>query len=200
MVDRDPDSVPVLAHGAVYLRPAEREDIPLFVRWMADERTSRNLGARAPFSIPMEERWFDRMLDQQGSSGWFFVICRREDDRPLGTVGLMEVDLLNGSAGLGVSIGDPNDTGRGYGRDAIRALLAFGFGRLRLERIWLDVYSRNEGARRLYERLGFVHEVTMRHAFWRDDEWLDDLRMAMLADEWRAIRDREGQADPAEAG
>jgi RimJ/RimL family protein N-acetyltransferase len=194
MAERNEGAEPVLAHGAVYLRAAERGDLPLFVRWFSDERTARTLSARAPFSLASEERWFERMLDQQGRDQWFFVICLRADDRPLGTVGFLEVDLLNGSAGLGISIGDPADTGHGYGGDAIRALLQLGFGRLRLERIWLDVYETNPAARRLYERLGFVHEATFRHAFWRDDRWVDDHRLAMLVDEWRAIRDRDREA------
>ena len=55
-------------------------------------------------------------------------------------------------------IGDPADTGQGYGSDALRALVGFGFDELRLERIGLDVYDFNERARRVYERVGFVHE------------------------------------------
>ena len=189
MVEHNEGSVPAVAHGRVYLRPAERDDVPLFVRWFADARTTRNLGMRAPFSQAAEERWFERMLEHHGKDEWFFVICLAADGRPVGTCGLMEVDLTNGSAGLGISIGDPRDTGHGYGGDAMRALLQFGFAMLRLERIWLDVYDTNAGARRLYEHVGFVHEATMRHAFWRDDQWVDDHRYAILADEWRAIRD-----------
>jgi RimJ/RimL family protein N-acetyltransferase len=200
MIERNEGSVPILAHGAVYLRPAERADLPTFVRWFGDDRTSTTLSARAPMSLAGEERWFEHMLEQQGSDSWFFVICLRSDDRPVGTVGLFALDTTNGSAGLGVSVGDPADTGKGHGSDAIHALLAFGFGRLRLERIWLDVYDHNVGARRLYERLGFVHEATMRHAFWRDDRWVDDHRMALLADEWRAIRDRTREAAPGTVG
>ncbi len=187
-------SVPVIAHGAIYLRPAERDDVPLFVRWFADDRTARNLGMRAPFSQAGEDRWFDGMLERHGRDEWFFVICLRADGRAVGTCGLMAVDLTNGSAGIGISIGDPRDTGRGYGGDAIRALLRFGFGRLRLERIWLDVYDTNPAARRLYERLGFVHEATFRHAFWRDDRWVDDHRLAILADEWRTSTAHEAAA------
>jgi RimJ/RimL family protein N-acetyltransferase len=104
----------------------------------------------------------------------------------VGSVGLFDVDATNGSAGLGISIGDPADTGHGYGGDAMRALLEFGFGRLRLERIWLDVYDHNAAARRLYERLGFVLEGRLRHAIWRDGRFIDVDRMAILADEWAA--------------
>jgi hypothetical protein len=49
---------PLIAHGQVFLRPAEREDVPLFVRWLSDARTIRNLSMVAPMSIAMEEDWF----------------------------------------------------------------------------------------------------------------------------------------------
>jgi len=179
---------PVIGHGSVYLRAAERTDIPSFVTWFGDWRTSRTLALRAPMSHAMEEQWFDRMLADQGKGGYFFVMARLEDDAALGTVGLFELDLNNGSAGLGISVGRPEDQGHGYGTDALHALLAFGFDALRLERIWLEVYAMNPGARRIYERVGFVHEGTSRRAVFREGRYLDVDRMAILAEEWRATR------------
>jgi diamine N-acetyltransferase len=177
---------PMITHGAVYLRAAEREDIPLFVTWMTDYRTTRTLGLQAPISRASEEQWFERILADQGKTGYFFVACLLDDDRPIGTIGLFDVDLHNGSAGLGISVGTPEDRGRGLGSDMLRALLAFGFGMVRLERIWLDVYDLNPGARRVYERVGFVLEGTLRHAVFREGRYLDLHRMAILAEEWRA--------------
>lgn len=189
MAIRSDGTQPQIAHGSVYLRPAERSDIPLFVEWFNDWRTSRTLGLRAPLSVPLEEQWFDRMLADQGKSGYHFVACLLDDDRPIGTVGLFELDLLDGGAGLGISIGRESDRGRGHGTDMLRALLAFGFGQLRLERIWLDVYAMNPGARRVYERVGFTLEGTLRHAIFREGRYVDVHRMSILADEWRAVVD-----------
>jgi RimJ/RimL family protein N-acetyltransferase len=186
MPTRRDGTVPILAHGSVYLRAAERTDIPLFVTWLNDHRTSRTLSLRAPMSQPSEEQWFERGLAEQGKSVYHFTACLLTDDRPIGTVGLFDLDLLNGGAGLGISVGDPADTGKGYGTDMLRALLRFGFDSLRLERIWLDCYDFNEDAHRLYQRMGFVDEGTERHAVFRDGRYADLYRMSMLADEWRA--------------
>ncbi|MEI7745743.1 MAG: GNAT family protein [Chloroflexota bacterium] len=194
MASRRDGTEPQVQHGAVYLRAGERTDIADFVAWFNDWRTSRTLSLRAPVSTVAEEQWFERMTADQGKGGYFFVIARLEDDATLGTAGLFELDLFNGSAGLGIGIGRPEDRGHGYGSDAIRALLAFGFGQLRLERIWLDVYTMNPGARRLYERVGFILEGTLRHAAFREGRWLDLDRMAILADEWR---ETQAQAAPA---
>ena len=190
MASRQDGTVPVIAHGGVYLRAGEREDIPLFVRWMNDHRTSRTLGLEAPISIASETQWFDRMLERQGKDGFFFVACLRADDRPIGTIGLFELQPTDGSAGLGISIGDPADTGHGHGSDMLRALLGWAFATLRLERVWLDVYDFNDGARRVYERVGFVHEGVLRHAIFREGRYVDVHRMAILAAEWREQLDR----------
>jgi RimJ/RimL family protein N-acetyltransferase len=96
------------------------------------------------------------------------------------------VDLRNGNASLGIAIGDPEDTGRGYGTDALIALVSFGFEQLRLERIALEVYDFNARARGVYERVGFVHEGTARRALFRDGGFHDVHRMAVLRDEWTA--------------
>jgi RimJ/RimL family protein N-acetyltransferase len=188
MATRQDGTEPQIQHGRVYLRPAEREDIPRFVSWFGDWRTARTLVFRAPMSNAQEQRWFDGMLERQGTSDYLFVACLLDDDRPIGNCGLHELDLVNGSAMLGIAIGAPEDRGRGLGTEILRALIGFGFGQLRLERIWLDVYASNPGARRVYERGGFVHEGTLRRAIFREGRYQDVHRMAILADEWRALQ------------
>ena len=176
--------VPIHRGKLVYLRPAERTDVPLFVRWLSDARTTRNLALRSPISLAMEERWFDELLEHHGRDRWHFVICRLDDDRAIGALDLHEIDLTNGGAGLGIVIGDPADRGQGYGGDALDALIDFGFEDLRLERVWLEVYDGNPDARRLYERVGFVHEATFRNAFFRGGRYEDVHRLAILRSEW----------------
>ena len=183
MATRQDGTEPLIAHGSVYLRPADREDLPLFVRWFNDRRTSRTLGLVAPMSLAMEEGWFERTVAAQGKDGYHFTVCLLEDDRPIGTIGLFDLDLRNGSAGLGISVGDPGDTGRGRGSDALVALVGWAFATLRLERVWLEVYDFNPRARAVYERVGFVHEGTQRHAIFREGRFVDVHLMAVLADE-----------------
>ncbi|HUG49286.1 MAG TPA: GNAT family protein [Candidatus Limnocylindria bacterium] len=177
---------PVLRGERVFLRAGERDDIPTFVGWFNDGETTSFLLMRAPMSQAAEEGWFDRMLAAQGRDGYFFVICLLGGGQPIGTIGLFELDEINGSAGVGISIGEKSLWGKGFGTDALQALLDFGFGELRLERIWLDVYDYNVRGRRSYEKCGFVPEGTKRRGVYRRGEYSDVLLMSILRDEWAA--------------
>jgi RimJ/RimL family protein N-acetyltransferase len=192
--------LPMIRGERVYLRPAERDDIPTFVRWFNDAETSSFLGMRAPMSVPMEEEWFSRTVAQQGKEGYHFVICRLDDDRPIGTIGLFALDLVNGSAGMGITIGEKQLWSQGYGSDALNALVDFGFGALRLERIWLDVFEHNARGRRSYEKCGFVLEGTRRRAEYRDGRHLDVHQMSLLRDEWAGLERRRSWDYRADAG
>jgi RimJ/RimL family protein N-acetyltransferase len=178
--------LPTIRGEQVYLRPAERDDIDLCVRWFADEETTRYLSTRAPFSKAMEEKWFESMLEQQGKRSYHFVICLLADDRAIGTAGFHHVNQEDGNAAFGISIGEKAEWSKGYGTDALRAICDFGFGQLRLERIELDVYKPNRRAQRSYEKAGFVTEGTLRHAQFSDGRFHDVLRMSLLREEWAA--------------
>ncbi len=185
-----PERRPIIRGEQVFLRPSQRDDLPLFVRWFNDADVLRNLAMRAPMSDAAEAAWFDRMLAAQGSTDYHFVICLLSDARPIGTIGLHRLDFLNGTAEFGIAIGEKDEWNKGYGTDALRAICDFGFGALRLERIALEVYAGNDRARRSYEKAGFSHEATLRRAHFARGEHTDVHVMSLLRDEWAALPHR----------
>ena len=181
-----PHPTPLLRAERVYLRPAERGDLETFVRWFADADVTRYLRSRVPFSQAAEEKWFDQMVDKQGKSDYHFVICLIEDGQPIGTAGLHDLDLENGKAEFGISIGEKAEWNKGYGTETLRAICDFGFGQLRLERIYLEVYDGNEAGKRAYQKAGFVTEGALRNSHFADGRHRDALIMSLLRDEWLA--------------
>lgn len=185
-----PERRPIIRGEHVFLRPSERDDLPLFVRWFNDADVLRNLAMRAPMSDAAEAVWFDRMLAAQGATDYQFVICVLADARPIGTIGLHGLDLQNGNAEFGIAIGEKGEWNKGYGTDALRAISDFGFGELRLVRIGLHVYAGNDRARRSYEKAGFHPEGTLRRAHFGRGEHGDVHVMSLLRDEWAELPHR----------
>lgn len=178
---------PMVRGRHVYLRPAERTDLPAFVDWLNDAETAAHLTARSPLSMALEERWFEGILERHGRDEYHFVICLLADGEPIGVTSLFDLDRANGQAGFGIVIGDEAMRGRGYGTDALDAIVDFGFGELRLERIWLDVFTDNAPAIRSYEKAGFSLEGTLRRSYYRRGAYRDAHRMSLVRSEWEAL-------------
>ena len=156
------------------------------MRWYQDTRISTLMGDK-PRSLSWRRSRYETLLAEEGTDTYFFIICRLEDDLPVGRLDLFSIDRQNGSAAFGLAIGDPAMWGKGYGSDAVNAVMDFAFGQLRLERLWLDTDAHNLRAQAIYTKAGFVREGVFRRAFYQDGRWSDDVRMAMIREEWLAL-------------
>ena len=177
---------PIIHAGRVRLRPFEPSDAELYRRWRADAEPMALAGwnDRAPLSLAQSAARMNRLATDQGKDYFTFLICLLADERPIGEVTLAELDRINGSAELGIFIGEVDEWGKGYGTDAINAIVGFGFAEQRLERIWLEVWTENARALRAYEKAGFVHEATLRNDRYEGGRYTSGHVMSILRDEW----------------
>jgi RimJ/RimL family protein N-acetyltransferase len=110
------------------------------------------------------------------------------DGTYIGYCSLMHLRHRYGNLELGIMIGDRAYWGRGYGRDAVRVLLDYGFRALGARRIALTTHAKNERAIRCYLACGFVEEGRPRQAVWVDGAYVDLVEMAILRGEWESRR------------
>ncbi|KAK6441235.1 hypothetical protein LTR95_002534 [Oleoguttula sp. CCFEE 5521] len=78
----------------------------------------------------------------------------------------------------------PEWQGKGYGTEALEWGLRWAFDVRGLHRVNIGVFGYNTGAKRLYERLGFVVEGCRREYLWFRGKWYDDYSLGMLRTEW----------------
>ena len=85
----------------------------------------------------------------------------------------------------GIFIGDKNEQGKGYGTEAMKLLLGYGFNTLNLNRLDLKVNDFNSRAIKCYQNLGFVEEGRMREASFVNGKYHDQILMSILRKEWK---------------
>jgi RimJ/RimL family protein N-acetyltransferase len=90
-------------------------------------------------------------------------------------------------ARLAIGLFHPDLLGQGIGTLAIRLLLRHAFETMGLHRLDLRVLAFNRRAIRCYEKCGFVHERFERESAWVAGTWADDVLMALLEHEYRAL-------------
>lgn len=169
---------PVLAHGRVTLRPLATVGPAAWKRIHAHFRDPEIafLNGTPPSRMPM---WLMRRILRSDA--------RRPDRRTYGVfdehddyVGTVELyDLRGSEATLGIIIGERSHWGRGYGPEAIEALLEHAFDDLRLERIRLHTFADNPRAQAAFKKVGFVE---LRRVPARQDRV--DVQMALERDAW----------------
>lgn len=77
------------------------------------------------------------------------------DGRHIGNVMYYNIEERRGEAELGITIGEREYWGQGYGRDAVRTFLRFIFGTTNLKRIYLNTLEWNQRAQSAFEAGGF---------------------------------------------
>jgi ribosomal-protein-alanine N-acetyltransferase len=181
------EPLPSIEGDGVVLRMPQMTD---FGEWSALRETSRE------FLMPWEPTWpnddltrsaFRRRIrryaeDLRSDQGYAFLIARRADDRLVGGVTLANIRRGVAQAGsLGYWMGLPF-VRQGYMTAAVRALIPFAFGTLRLHRLEAACIPTNAASITLLERTGFEREGYAREYLCINGTWQDHLLYARLKD------------------
>jgi len=103
----------------------------------------------------------------------------------IGVAGLHGIGLPNRNATFGIAIGEKAYWDKGYGTEATRLMLNYGFGTLNLHRITLWVFDFNSRGLHIYQKLGFVEEGRKRESVFRGGRYQDEILMGILESEWK---------------
>jgi len=178
----------VILGQRVRLRPVEKDDLPRFVKWLADPELRNYLATQLPYSQVQEEKWFERNLLAGNEQAW--AIDAQPADMAvgpwlhIGSCGFHEISWRTRTGEVGIMIGARDYWGRGYGTDAMQTLVAWGFYTLNLNRVQLRVFDDNPRAIRCYEKVGFQTEGRLRQGDYANGAYRDVLLMGVLRDDW----------------
>lgn len=165
----------------IYLRPHEMRDKEALFEGVQEPEGSRLTGTHATFTMEQIEAYIERNSTDESRAGW--VICL-PDDSLVGEVVINQIDEDNRSANIRIALFDSKYFGQGYGSEAMRLAINYGFKTLNLHRISLGVYDFNPRAIHVYEKIGFKREGILRDSLLWDGEYHDEYLMSILEDEW----------------
>ena len=160
----------------LYLSPMNVEDAETYVNWLSDRKVTDNLGMTSSVvRVPGEKEY----IESKKNNDYDFSIVLN-DDTIIGNISLMHVDLVSGKATLGIFIGDEENRNKGYGTEAIKLLVDYGFNILRLHNIDLNVFDFNEGAIKSYKKAGFKEYGRRHESYFLDGKYHDEISMEII--------------------
>jgi diamine N-acetyltransferase len=150
----------LLAGDTITLRPMRANEAPMFYRWATDSDNAKwwygeMQGDTAPSYQKFLEDWQPYyFVDEEPEKGRCFVI--EVQGRAIGQVNYNQIDRSDDSVELDILIADDENTGKGYGTDALKTLCRYLFDEMGIRRCWIDVIKDNPRAFRAYQKAGFV--------------------------------------------
>ena len=169
----------------IYLAPKgiSEEEIEKFTEWMNDFQVTDYTGRTSQITTYGGEKQYleNAVKDANNRS---FNIVEIETDKLIGTVGLEHFNWVERSAVLGIFIGEKDFRSNGYGTEAIKIILEYGFKYLNLHSIRLDLLSINERAHKCYLKCGFKDTGSSREQIFLNGKYYDKLHMDILENEF----------------
>jgi RimJ/RimL family protein N-acetyltransferase len=182
---------PTLTGDTVVLRPFTADDFPGLLQVLRDPEVLKLTGsvhdeaAELVPENPAEEKkwcdWYSTRGDQPDRLD--LAVIDRSGGGCVGEAVLNEWNPGNQNCSFRIALG-PAGRERGLGTEATRLIVGYGFERLGMHRISLEVFSFNPRARRVYEKAGFRAEGVLREALRYGGEWIDATVMSILDREW----------------
>ncbi len=176
----------ILGGTNVRLTACTLNDVPTMLKWYQDDVLLRLLDTQ-----PAKPRTEGGLTDwisnhHKATDAFLFGVRLTADDTLIGCIELDGIMWTHQTTWLAIAIGDETHRGKGYGREALELALRFAFQELNLHRVQLTVFSYNERAIALYEKIGFTREGVYRECLQRDGCRHDMILYGLLRDEWVA--------------
>lgn len=168
----------------ITLRKMTVQDIEVYHKWRNDLEVMQSTAPILDVYHIEETEEFVTQVILGSHSSKCYIIVDKESKKPIGITSLINIDNKNRNAECIIDIGDKESWGKGYGAEAMKLLLDFGFLEMNLHRIYLRVFSFNSRAIKLYEKLGFQQEGKSRESIFRNGKWHDIIHMSIMQNEY----------------
>ncbi|KAK7690376.1 hypothetical protein QCA50_007034 [Cerrena zonata] len=167
------------------LRPYKQSDVDELLTDLVSYQTQ--LWTNPLFITPKSPKWREDW--QKALEAFLFhavLVLKNEPDKIVGllVIGMSPRETKNRNGELGIAL-LPEYRNQRFGPEVVNFAVDYGFRGLGFHRMSLTAFGGNERALKVYERVGFVKEATLRKANWVEGEWQDIIQMGILEDEWR---------------
>lgn len=181
--------------GHLIVRNASFADLDTFAEWESRDDVIEH------FCLD-RKRDLDTLTDDfhavtHDDSRKWLTIMLKNSRKPIGRVGINNIDPINNSMNLKIIyIGDAENRGKGYGREALRAVLEYSFFEMDLHRVVIDHFLDDVVSEHLYDSIGFRKEGVMKSAGRKGDEYFDLQMRAITKEEWEEQKEILKNSEP----
>lgn len=167
---------------SIVLRAMEMEDCDLVIDMFNAPEIENLVGGWAfPLSLFAQKKWLELHYNDQNA---FRFVIDTNDDGAVGVLTLTDIDWKNRRADIGVKIASKVNRSKGYGTDAVMAIMRYVFDELGFHRLEVSWLATNTVSPRVLTKCGFVKEGIKRDFVYKGGKYRDLVEAGILANEY----------------
>ena len=166
----------------VGLRAVEEADLKKLRDWRNIPEFRKNFREVRELNMENQYIWFSS-LQKNSMRDFMFVIERLSDNTPIGVCGLLYINWIIRSADFSFYVGENNlyIDEEGYGLEAAKLLIQFGFNNLNLNKIWMELYEFDDKKIKFFtDNFNFLVDGKLRENSYEDGKYYDSLIISLL--------------------
>lgn len=173
-----PVEIPTIETERLLLKPMHTKFITeSYLHWMNDLDVCKFLETAIPYSEVELQDFVNSMIVKKIL---FWAITLKHDGLHIGNIKIDPINKKHLIGEYGILMGDRNNWGKGYAKEASKSVISYCFESLNLRKITLGVIKDNVAAVKLYESLGFeVEGIYQMHGIY-GGKYCDAIRMALF--------------------
>ena len=179
----DFSSFPALVTERLFLREMTPGDVNALLMLFGNPEVVKFIGMQPIKTIEQANEWLKWMggfFAAKDGLRWGITL---QDGTFVGSAGLHRWNKEAQYAQIGCDIAY-KFWGNAYGQEAMRAIIEFGWGQMKLNRIEAEIVSGNEGSVHVVEKLGFKKEGLLRQRLLKGGKFYDVLIYSVLRNEY----------------
>lgn len=178
--------VPVLSSERLMLEPLSLIHLSQeYVNWLNDPEVNVYLDSGGGYTMEKLENFLKEIQDK---NILFWAILLKKSHKHIGNIKINPVNLKHGLCEYGILLGDKNEWGKGFAKEASLTVIDYCFNTLNLRKMTLGVVENNVRGVELYKKIGFEVEGVFRNHGFYNNHYCNTLRMALFNESYTPER------------
>ena len=172
---------------SVRIRPIQLGDTEKIVKWRNNPKVKKQLYTQSDLTLEQHNNYFQSKILTGEVKQFIIVVDDDNKELEVGTTFLKSIDNYSHKAEFGIFIGEDTSRVKGYGSQATKLTLDYGFKELGLNRVYLTVLADNSIAINAYKKVGFQLEGILKQDYKRNNTFVDVAIMGIVREDWERL-------------